>query len=402
MQAGRVLSNRAIVIAAVLVVLLAVVTAWLLLTRYGAGTDSDKAQLEAVRVVGTIVLGAGGAIALLLAARRQQTAERDLVEKRLDLQLKQRAQDYTERDATSRRITDLYDKAVDQLGSDKAPVRLGGLYALERLAQDNADPSLRQTIVNVICAYLRMPYTVPQDVLPEGADADSRARHEQGVQERQVRLAAQRILLTHLRPGDDIIPVDKFWKDIDLDLSEATLISFRLDQARLRYATFKGAHFFGESQFSQVNFTDGAIFERAVFTASAHLRNATFAGVAWFSGTTFHGYCDFGKARFRGTSNFADACFEEHVTFRNARFSDTGNFVRANFDCGVAFGAKFKYGIVLDGAIVTGRTTFSNAVIDDIVSYNETEFRGPLILGNARFEHDIPTQWLEWCENTAD
>ena len=60
-------------------------------------------------------------------------------------------------DATERHITELYTKAVEQLGSDKAPVRFGGLYALERLAQDN--PAHRQAIVNVICAYLRMPFS---------------------------------------------------------------------------------------------------------------------------------------------------------------------------------------------------------------------------------------------------
>jgi hypothetical protein len=65
----------------------------------------------------------------------------------------------TRHDATERRITDLYTKAADQLGSDKAPVRLAGLYALERLAQDN--PEHQQTIVNLVCAYLRMPYRPP-------------------------------------------------------------------------------------------------------------------------------------------------------------------------------------------------------------------------------------------------
>jgi len=37
----------------------------------------------------------------------------------------------TDRDATERRITGLYTRAAEQLGNDKAPVRLGGLYALE-------------------------------------------------------------------------------------------------------------------------------------------------------------------------------------------------------------------------------------------------------------------------------
>jgi len=37
-----------------------------------------------------------------------------------------------------------------------APVRLGAVRALGRLVQGN--PSLRETVIEVICAYLRMPY----------------------------------------------------------------------------------------------------------------------------------------------------------------------------------------------------------------------------------------------------
>ena len=53
------------------------------------------------------------------------------------LGLAEQSQKDTVTDATERRVTELYTKAADQLGSDKAPVRLAGLYALERLAQDN-------------------------------------------------------------------------------------------------------------------------------------------------------------------------------------------------------------------------------------------------------------------------
>ena len=35
-------------------------------------------------------------------------------------------------------ITDRYTKAVEQLGSDKLDVRIGGIYALERIARDSA------------------------------------------------------------------------------------------------------------------------------------------------------------------------------------------------------------------------------------------------------------------------
>ncbi|MGW4410373.1 hypothetical protein ACWEJ6_40490 [Nonomuraea sp. NPDC004702] len=68
---------------------------------------------------------------------------------------------HTTHDAAERRVTELYTKAAEQLGNAQAPVRLAGLYALERLAQDT--PALRQTIVDVICSYLRMSYTPPRE-----------------------------------------------------------------------------------------------------------------------------------------------------------------------------------------------------------------------------------------------
>ncbi|MEV4811364.1 hypothetical protein [Micromonospora avicenniae] len=94
----------------------------------GDGVQRAQLRVESIRTGLTIGAAVTGAFALLLAFRRQQLAER--------------TQQATEYDAGEKRVTGLYVKAVDQLGSDKAPVRLGGLYALERLAQDN--PAHRQ------------------------------------------------------------------------------------------------------------------------------------------------------------------------------------------------------------------------------------------------------------------
>jgi hypothetical protein len=112
----------------------------------------------------------------------------------------------------SQQVTESYAKAVEQLGHDKAPVRQGAMYSLERLAQDN--PPRRQTIVDVLCAYLRMPYTTsPRGELAadHGKDAPtgvmepataSAPRHDPA-QELQVRQTVQRLLADHLRrpPG---------------------------------------------------------------------------------------------------------------------------------------------------------------------------------------------------------
>jgi hypothetical protein len=51
-------------------------------------------------------------------------------------------------------ITDRYTKAVDQLGSTDPAVRLGGIYALERLTHDS--PSDQTTIMKVLVSYIRL------------------------------------------------------------------------------------------------------------------------------------------------------------------------------------------------------------------------------------------------------
>src|SRR5664280_1758209 len=50
-------------------------------------------------------------------------------------------------------LTDRYTKAVEQLGSDKIEMRLGGIYALERLMRDSSTD--QPTIMEVLTAHIR-------------------------------------------------------------------------------------------------------------------------------------------------------------------------------------------------------------------------------------------------------
>jgi hypothetical protein len=137
-EPDRPLSMRAIVLGGVLVGVVGAVAVVALLYFYGGGTDQDLAGLDAIRTAGTLVVGAGGAIALLLAARRQRSTEMTLEHQWLTLEHQREVAANTARDAAEQRITELYAHAVDQLGNDQAPVRLGSLHALERLAQNNS------------------------------------------------------------------------------------------------------------------------------------------------------------------------------------------------------------------------------------------------------------------------
>jgi hypothetical protein len=52
-----------------------------------------------------------------------------------------------------RRIIESFSKAIEQLGSDKLEVRLGGIYALERLSQES--PRDHRTVMENLTAFVR-------------------------------------------------------------------------------------------------------------------------------------------------------------------------------------------------------------------------------------------------------
>ena len=52
-----------------------------------------------------------------------------------------------------RRITESFSKAIEQLGSDKLEVRLGGIYALERISQES--PHDYWTVMENLTAFVR-------------------------------------------------------------------------------------------------------------------------------------------------------------------------------------------------------------------------------------------------------
>ncbi|MBG6136343.1 pentapeptide repeat-containing protein [Longispora fulva] len=267
-----------------------ITTALLLQQAAAAGSSADRAsaRIEAVRTGLTAAGGVGAATALLLAFRRQKHQEWVAA-----------GVDY---DAAEKRITELYVKSIEQLGSAMAPVRLGGFYALERLAQNN--PEHRQTITDVICAYLRMPYTPPgiatdsavSSEVPAGVAPPTTVEpgNRKSREELQVRLAAQRILTGHLRddrPDGGVFPPNaeqypRYW-NVQLDLTAATLVDLDLSRCHLRKATFDSAAFHGGSTFNgtlfagrtgfnAATFTGDVTFAGAYFTDDIDLRSATF------------------------------------------------------------------------------------------------------------------------------
>ncbi|WP_051866261.1 pentapeptide repeat-containing protein [Streptosporangium roseum] len=358
----------------------------------GAGT----ARGETLRTALAAGAGVGAAVTLMLAFRRQRHQEI--------------ATAHATHDATERRVTELYTKAVEQLGHDKAAVRLGGLYALERLAQDN--PGHRQTIVNVICAYLRMPYTPPEPAPAPDPGRDrtaalraARRRYQAaraGVAlpaepaprqesddrkgELQVRLTAQRILVVHLRderPADQrstLPAAPAFWEGMGLDLTGATLTDFDLIDGHVTDALFEratftgntrfdGATFTGDAHFNGATFTEDAMFNGATFTEEAMFSDVAFTGYAWFAGATFTGYAWFEEVTFTEDALFERATFTENTVFTQVTFTEDALFERATFTGNARFEkVTFTGTAQFDGTTFIKTALFTRTVVVDPVA----------------------------------
>jgi Pentapeptide repeats (9 copies) len=384
--------------AAALVVLVIVVLPWLL-TRYPhRGLTADQA-LKAKNDVRTTLVQALAGIAVaggLVVTYR------------------------TYRLSKSQQVTQTYTKAIEQLGHTDAPVRLGALYSLEQLGQDN--PDRRQTVVDVLCAYLRMPYTPPPAADPHNeaspaASADPLpVRRHDPQQELQVRKTAQRLLANHLHPPSGtraenavhIRPSSQlaFWPGLSIDLAGATLVEFDLSraivQADLRRATFTGnalfdeATFIGNALFDEATFTGDASFYEATFSEGAFFHRATFTGDAWFGRATFTGNASFDNATFTRGAAFDEATFTRDAWFDEAAFTRDAWFGEATFTRDAWFGeATFTGDAGFRATTFTGDASFYDATFTGNASFEDATFTG-----NATF-HDATFTGNAWFEEAT-
>jgi uncharacterized protein YjbI with pentapeptide repeats len=119
-------------------------------------------------------------------------------------------------------VTDRYTAAVANLGNSAEEVRIGGLYALQRIAEDS--PRDAGTVVEVVSAYVRSHAPLPK----KGTRGPDHPTNDVA--------AALSILARPLTDG--FVPVD---------LTSTDLIGAKLTGAKLTFADLTGANLSGAS-----------------------------------------------------------------------------------------------------------------------------------------------------------
>jgi hypothetical protein len=131
-------------------------------------------------------------------------------------------------------VTDRYTKAIDQLGSDKEiDVRIGGIYALERIAHDS--PRDHPTIMEVLAAFIRGHSREQWPLAEDGAEPPERTTRP------DVQAAATVIGRRTIRY--DSRPIDLGSANLTAaTLGDANLGDANLGDANLTSATLTGAN----------------------------------------------------------------------------------------------------------------------------------------------------------------
>ncbi|MGA5032330.1 pentapeptide repeat-containing protein [Streptomyces cellulosae] len=299
---------------------------------------------DLVKLAFGVVAGAGALVALIVAYRRQRIDE--------DGALREHTRLHTERFTT----------AVTQLGDDSAAVKLGGVHALAGLADDAPTPELRQTCVDVMCAFLRLPYTAEADI-PSG---DEKVRHDY-LALREVRHTVIRLIRDHLRlPGND----PHSWQGVDLDFTGVVFDGGDFSDAHFRNCTVS----FDQATFAsgRVNFEDMHMSgSRVTFSAARFIgAHVSFLGCLLKG----DGTVDFHRAEFmRGTADFHEVWVTERVLL---------NFLGASF-----LGGKVSFaGVTVESATLlfdhcrftSGQVDFTKAEFSGLISFAHASFIGGL------------------------
>ncbi|WP_231592196.1 pentapeptide repeat-containing protein [Methanosarcina sp. Kolksee] len=252
-------------------------------------------------------------------------------------------------------ITERFTRAVDQFGSKELEIRLGGIYALERISMESDKDYW--PIMEILTVYVRKNSSAEivesKRITPLAMDIQANESTTRKVSEvRKVSLDIQAVL-TVIRRRNDPINAGKpirlnlrktYLRETDLyeanlkgadlegvDLTGANLEGADLEGAHLEGADFEGAHLEGAN-------LQGANLRGANFTG-AHLEGANLKGVD-FTEIDFTDYTIIKEANFEGAhlegANLTEACLCE------------ANLTKAHFE-----GANLQ-GANLRGANFTG------------------------------------------------
>ena len=398
-----------------------------------------------------ILLATGGLIALIalgetrrkndndreaaenLRIHQQDTLDqqKDQFEKQLEKQQEQfDANAFKDRKAERR---ERYTKAVEQLGDERAPVRMGGVYTLVGLVDEwLEEESIRkyedrlkegQVIINNLCAYIRSPFTLATryDELSEdnpssdGIYKDNQqkfyADKAEFKAEADVRLGIIKEIHDRLQGPDANAPGT--WSDFEYDFSGSTFF-YPVDLTNSYYqkpVNFSGSHYYKKVNFSGSTYEKDATFStsnfRSTYKGEADFTGSTYHDGSSFGGSTYKGAADFSGSTYKGWADFSGSTYHDGASFSSSTYHDGASFYGSTYGSWANFrGSTYHDGADFSGSTYKGAADFSGSTYHDGASFSSStyhdgaDFSGSTYKGWTNFSGSTYKGWANFSGST--
>ena len=355
--------------------------------------------------------------------------QKDQFEKQLEKQQEQfEANAFKDRKAERR---ERYTKAVEQLGDEKAPIRMGGVYTLvglvdewleEKSLSDDERFKEGQVIINNLCAYIRSPFTLAShyDELSQDSPTSEGIYKDKKEEfyidkaildsEADVRLSIIKEIHDRIQGPDKNTP--GAWSDFEYDFSGSTFF-YPIDLTNSYYAkpiNFSGSTYQGGANFSDSTYRDEAYFGGSTYQGGANFSDSTYRDEAYFGGSTYQGRADFSRSTYqwasfigstyKGGANFTGSTYEKDVTFSTPIFRST--YVGKAYFRGSTYkgGANFTDSTYEGWAYFTDSTYEGEANFSSSTYEGEADFSRSTYEGEANFSDSTYQGWAYFTDST--
>ena len=319
-----------------------------------------------------------------------------------------------------------YTKAVEQLGDEKAPIRMGGVYTLVGLIDEwLEDESIEkyedrlkegQVIINNLCAYIRSPFTLAShyDELKQdtpGAEGVYQDKVQEFYADKAILDSEADVRLSIIKEIHDRIQgPDKntpgAWSDFEYDFSGSTFF-YPIDLTNSYYAkpiNFSDSTYQGGADFGGSIYQSRADFGGSIYQSRADFGDSTYHGRADFSDSTYHGRADFGDSIYQSRAYFSDSTYQEEADFTGSTYQGRADFGGSIYQSRADFGGSTYRGrAYFGGSTYWGRADFGGSTYQSRANFggstyqSEADFSGSIFCSEIYFGyskyHDISSRF---------
>ena len=331
-----------------------------------------------------------------------------------------------------------YTKAVEQLGSKEAPVRIGGVYTLvglvdEWLLDENLDYTEKvregQVIVNSLCAYIRSSFALAfhyNELTQDSPTAEGLYKNreqefytDKAALESEADIRLSIIKEIHNRLQNPKINTPGTWSDFEYDFSGSTFF-YPVALTNSYYTkpvNFSGSTYQDEVRFDGSVYKDEADFGSSIYKSWATFDGSTYTGWVGFNCSTYQSWADFSASTYQDGATFMSSTYQSWADFSNSTcqsevyFSDSTYKGKADF-CGSTYQNEvyFSYSTYQSEAdfsdsICQGKADFSDSTYQGWADFRNSAYQGRAGFTGSTYQsevyfNDSTYQWAHFSGST--